>query len=222
MKKFLFTLLIIVFSIYFLVEFIGDRLIKNILQVGQQYWFSVTTLYVAFAIDQDETSTTSIGRSARHLAFPNSIYHEQTCIPPLIPIDTNAYYEHLLMLESQDSSTIQLSNIAEDEMACCEKDEYFQDNSLENSTEMSGNDLILYKLCKPCQTNAICEGRSYKLIRPKKGSWKVDWKEPQIALQYLPCLKEVAKISLKKNEMITFYNGKSEYDVVKKNWGFFY
>ena len=32
MKKFLFTLLIIVFSIYFLVEFIGDRLIKNILQ----------------------------------------------------------------------------------------------------------------------------------------------------------------------------------------------
>ena len=169
-----------------------STLIKNILQVGQQYWFSVTTLYVAFAIDQDETSTTSIGRSARHLAFPNSIYHEQTCIPPLIPIDTNAYYEHLLMLESQDSSTIQLSNIAEDEMACCEKDEYFQDNSLENSTEMSGNDLILYKLCKPCPTNAICEGRSYKLIRPKKGSWKVDWKEPQIALQYLPCLKEVA------------------------------
>ena len=34
-------------------------------------------------------------------------------------------------------------------------------------------------------------------------------------------LKEVAKISLKKNEMITFYNGKSEYDVVKKNWGFY-
>ena len=32
MKKILFTLLIIVFSIYFLVEFIGDRLIKNILQ----------------------------------------------------------------------------------------------------------------------------------------------------------------------------------------------
>ena len=32
MKKFLFTLLIIVFSIYFLVEFIGDRLTKNILQ----------------------------------------------------------------------------------------------------------------------------------------------------------------------------------------------
>ena len=32
MKKFLFTLLIIVFSISFLVEFIGDRLIKNILQ----------------------------------------------------------------------------------------------------------------------------------------------------------------------------------------------
>ena len=32
MKKFLLTLLIIVFSIYFLVEFIGDRLIKNILQ----------------------------------------------------------------------------------------------------------------------------------------------------------------------------------------------
>ena len=32
MKKFLISLLIIVFSIYFLVEFIGDRLIKNILQ----------------------------------------------------------------------------------------------------------------------------------------------------------------------------------------------
>tara|TARA_S200000501_G_scaffold264264_1_gene248030 strand:+ start:138 stop:848 length:711 start_codon:yes stop_codon:yes gene_type:complete len=32
MKKFLTLLLIIVFSIYFLVEFIGDRLIKNILQ----------------------------------------------------------------------------------------------------------------------------------------------------------------------------------------------
>ena len=32
MKKFLISLLIIVFSIYFLVEFIGDRLIKNILE----------------------------------------------------------------------------------------------------------------------------------------------------------------------------------------------
>ncbi len=32
MKKFLIPLLIIVFSIYFLVEFIGDRLIKNILE----------------------------------------------------------------------------------------------------------------------------------------------------------------------------------------------
>ena len=32
MKKFLISLLIIVFSIYFLVEFIGDRLIKNILK----------------------------------------------------------------------------------------------------------------------------------------------------------------------------------------------
>ena len=32
MKKFLISFLIIVFSIYFLVEFIGDRLIKNILQ----------------------------------------------------------------------------------------------------------------------------------------------------------------------------------------------
>ena len=29
-------------------------------------------------------------------------------------------------------------------------------------------------------------------------------------------LKEVAKISLKKNEMITLYNGKTEYDIVKK------
>tara|TARA_B110000977_G_scaffold189679_1_gene259537 strand:- start:8579 stop:8905 length:327 start_codon:yes stop_codon:yes gene_type:complete len=34
-------------------------------------------------------------------------------------------------------------------------------------------------------------------------------------------LKEVAKISLKKNEMITFFNGKIEYDIVKKNWGFY-
>ena len=34
-------------------------------------------------------------------------------------------------------------------------------------------------------------------------------------------LKEVAKISLKKNEMITFFNGKIEYDVVKKNWGYY-
>lgn len=34
-------------------------------------------------------------------------------------------------------------------------------------------------------------------------------------------LKEVAKISLKKNEMITFFNGKTEYDVVKKNWGYY-
>ncbi len=34
-------------------------------------------------------------------------------------------------------------------------------------------------------------------------------------------LKEVAKISLKKNEMITLYNGKTEYDIVKKNWGFY-
>ena len=32
MKKFLISLLIIVFSTYFLVEFIGDRLIRNILQ----------------------------------------------------------------------------------------------------------------------------------------------------------------------------------------------
>ena len=32
MKKFLISLLLIVFSIYFLVDFIGDRLIKNILQ----------------------------------------------------------------------------------------------------------------------------------------------------------------------------------------------
>ena len=32
MKKLLISLLIIVFSLYFLVELIGDRLIKNILQ----------------------------------------------------------------------------------------------------------------------------------------------------------------------------------------------
>ena len=34
-------------------------------------------------------------------------------------------------------------------------------------------------------------------------------------------IHEVAKISLKPNEMITFINGKSEYDVVKKNWGYY-
>lgn len=34
-------------------------------------------------------------------------------------------------------------------------------------------------------------------------------------------LKEVAKIKLKKNEMITFVSGKSEYDVVKKEWGYY-
>ena len=34
-------------------------------------------------------------------------------------------------------------------------------------------------------------------------------------------LKEVAKISLKKNEMITLYNGKTkEYDIVKKKVSF--
>ena len=34
-------------------------------------------------------------------------------------------------------------------------------------------------------------------------------------------LKEVAKISLKHNEMVTFFNGKVEYDIVKKNWGYY-
>ena len=34
-------------------------------------------------------------------------------------------------------------------------------------------------------------------------------------------LKEVAKIKLKENEMITFVSGKSEYDVVKKEWGYY-
>ena len=34
-------------------------------------------------------------------------------------------------------------------------------------------------------------------------------------------LNEVAKISLKSNEMITFVNGKIEYDIVKKNWGYY-
>jgi len=34
-------------------------------------------------------------------------------------------------------------------------------------------------------------------------------------------LNEVAKISLKQNEMITFFNGKTEYDIVKKNWGYY-
>ena len=34
-------------------------------------------------------------------------------------------------------------------------------------------------------------------------------------------LKEVAKIYLKKDEMISFVKGKSEYDIVKKNWGYY-
>ncbi|MDA7604044.1 hypothetical protein N8724_01440 [Candidatus Pelagibacter sp.] len=34
-------------------------------------------------------------------------------------------------------------------------------------------------------------------------------------------LKEVAKISLKKNEIVTFCDGEIEYDVVKKNWGYY-
>ena len=34
-------------------------------------------------------------------------------------------------------------------------------------------------------------------------------------------LNEVAKISLKSNEMLTFVNGKVEYDIVKKNWGYY-
>ena len=34
-------------------------------------------------------------------------------------------------------------------------------------------------------------------------------------------LNEVAKISLKSNEMITLVNGKIEYDIVKKNWGYY-
>ena len=34
-------------------------------------------------------------------------------------------------------------------------------------------------------------------------------------------IKEVAKISLKQNEMVTFFNGKVEYDIVKKNWGYY-
>ena len=34
-------------------------------------------------------------------------------------------------------------------------------------------------------------------------------------------LTEVAKISLKKNELVTFINGKTEYDIVKTGWGFY-
>ena len=34
-------------------------------------------------------------------------------------------------------------------------------------------------------------------------------------------IKEVAKISLKQNEMVTFFNGKIEYDITKKNWGYY-
>lgn len=34
-------------------------------------------------------------------------------------------------------------------------------------------------------------------------------------------LNEVARINLKQNELVTFTDGKSEYDVVKKNWGYY-
>lgn len=34
-------------------------------------------------------------------------------------------------------------------------------------------------------------------------------------------LTEAAKISLKQNEIVTFVNGKTEYDIVKKGWGFY-
>ncbi len=34
-------------------------------------------------------------------------------------------------------------------------------------------------------------------------------------------INEVAKISLRPNEMVTFISGKTEYDVVKKNWGYY-
>jgi len=34
-------------------------------------------------------------------------------------------------------------------------------------------------------------------------------------------LKEVAKIRLNKNELVTFVNRKSEYDVVKTPWGYY-
>jgi hypothetical protein len=34
-------------------------------------------------------------------------------------------------------------------------------------------------------------------------------------------IKEVAKILLKQNEMVTFVSGKTEYDIVKKKWGYY-
>ena len=34
-------------------------------------------------------------------------------------------------------------------------------------------------------------------------------------------LNEVAKLSLKSNEMVTFLSGRNEYDIVKKNWGYY-
>lgn len=34
-------------------------------------------------------------------------------------------------------------------------------------------------------------------------------------------LTEVAKITLKQNEIVTFINGKTEYDIVKTGWGFY-
>lgn len=34
-------------------------------------------------------------------------------------------------------------------------------------------------------------------------------------------LTEAAKISLKQNEIVTFVNGKTEYDIVKTGWGFY-
>ena len=34
-------------------------------------------------------------------------------------------------------------------------------------------------------------------------------------------LTEAAKISLKQNELVTFVNGKTEYDIVKTGWGFY-
>jgi len=34
-------------------------------------------------------------------------------------------------------------------------------------------------------------------------------------------LKDMAKITLKKNEQVTFKNSNSEYDVTKKDWGYY-
>ena len=40
--------------------------------------------------------------------------------------------------------------------------------------------------------NAVCEGKNLSLIKPKIGSWRVTWDEPDVAMRYVRCLKESA------------------------------